>query len=66
MVVFKLYATEDCRKPCRETYYDATSRCRNTEEFQIKKDRIQSGNQTSQQMVGHEEIIKKKCMEGMK
>ena len=44
MVVFKLYATKDCRMPCRETYYDVTSGCRNKEEFQIEKDHIQSGN----------------------
>jgi hypothetical protein len=44
MVVFKLYATEDCRRPYRETWYDVTSRCKNKEEFQIEKDYIQSRN----------------------
>jgi len=43
MVVFKLYATGDCRRPCRETY-DVTSSCKNKEEFQIEKDHIQSRN----------------------
>jgi hypothetical protein len=32
-VFFKLYATEDFRRPCRESFYDVTSSCVNKEEF---------------------------------
>lgn len=62
-VFFKLYAKEDFRRPCRESYYDVTSRCRNKEECQTEKDHIQS--RTSQQRDGLEEI-QKKCVEDVK